>query len=405
MQPIHSDQKHAQSPIYENNKVIEELIQNLEKGIADNQINESVTDAIKQLEPAGIDAVRLPPQIAFKFASALTQFGVQNYGKLNLLNSEERTAPKEMNQIKKYDVAFSRPLAILQIALSMYRRGLELQDTNFDLSQIHDLPQLASDLEQRIKLMAENSEVLNELDTTIWSSRVASLSLNQLIELSKCLRYMNGAMRYLDLGTIQQTKNLLDTAQAVLNRGRHNPDFDLKTIHNEIAELLYNDKTGLLKRCADEAESEGNNSLKNEYLQQLNQMWDDCIFLSANPEGMKARVLNKRTFTEPLSEDQELEVRKKALEMHLKLPTELQSPGLIILAQHNLADVHRRMNQLTEAWSLLTVAMKSIQEERSRGDDNIQYSSVERNYEMVFAAISEKAFLEALAKRECDGNI
>lgn len=314
-----------------------------------NAMETALSSFIVSLSTSNIKPSQLPLKAALHLADLLTRYGISLYGG-NGPNS------------------FGYSLNTLKTSLLLFQYALKLRDDCPDLSKFQLMKEVyTSDLYTHQANMA-----IAKMDKAVWASRIACLSQQELITLSHNLRYINGALRYLQRLKIEESENLIETAAACLIAGKRNADFSLDILNNEYAELLYNDKTGLLAQKREALKTKGNTDAAKTVDAQLSRLWDECVFFSSDKKAMHGRCLNKRPFVQPFSPSEELEIRNRALEQLLASPMEQRNWVLLALAYHNLSHAYEAVNNKKDMLQSALSAMQATQKCKMQGSDNFQ---------------------------------
>lgn len=352
-------------------KIRQSKTENKEKPVVIQQLREAFSKSMEAIKTAGLDSTALPRNIALQMTEIIGRFGIEIY-------AQEGEDEEAIN-------SFRRPLAVLQAAIQMQEYALGLNENCPDLSQLESIDSLY----QEPVHSQQADQMIANLDAAKWAEKVASLDQKQLLLLPNILRYANGAMRYIAhyekiAQDLDVSEKLLKTAEACLLKGLGNPALDQVEVKNELAELKYNDVTGLLYGQMEQAEQNGDTTKAEEIKSQLEALWDECVGLSKEPAKMLARCINKRCFTEKLPPEKELELRKMALEKHLALPKEQQDPVLIALAHHNLSHVlYHKFGNIIEAMKHTEEAMKIVVDSRQKGNNNVQFTDVQKHSDFL----------------------
>ena len=310
------------------------------------------------IKTAHMDPIHLPKQVAFQLTEILNRFGIAIY------------ASKDVQD------PFQSSLDVLKTAFLMQQYALGLSSTCPNLSNLMTLDDLYTNPKVRNANATLADQAIDDLKAPIWAAKTLLLTEKQQLLIPLLLRYINGAMRYLEQSTLTRSTLLLETAEACLVSAQKKPSFNQVEVNHQLAEFKYNEMTGFLASKIEDFESKGQTVQAEETKKILSQLWDECIALSKDPEQMRARCENKRPFIEKLSPEQELDLRKSALEKHLSLPRERQNTVLIALAHHNLSHAYEKMNERVKAVKHANEAVLHVITATAKGENNIQFDSV-----------------------------
>lgn len=322
------------------------------------------TAAMNEIAKAKLDPSYLPRDIALQLSEVICRYGIKCYADNDLSHP------------------FQCSLNILQAALLMQQYGLGLSDRSPDLSALHGLDDLYNLDHLKVGNTAHVEFVMDKMEPAVWAEKAAQLPASQLVILSKTLRYINGCMRNIEPHLARQ-EALIQTAVACLQEGASKHVKNAAQINNELAEVRYNDLTGILKAKAEKFQQQGEYALAEHALEKLRQQWDECIKLSDDPDLMLSRCTNKRFFFEKVSPEEELIQRKRALEIHLSRPKECQRPILIALAWHNLSMFHQTQGNILEAVTCVNEALKVTSQCLARGENNVDLVRIRENAERL----------------------
>lgn len=329
-----------------------------------NGLKFAFSAALNEVTKAKIDPTCLPKEVALQLAEILCRYGIKCYADNDLSHP------------------FQCSLNILQAGLLMQQYALGLSDRCPDLSNINTIDDLYQLEHQREPNAAHVNFMMDKMVSKVWAERASELSPAQLVTLSKTLRYINGCIRNIEPSLMQQDV-LIKTAVACLKAGAHSHPREAACINNELAEVKYNDLTGILKAKAEMYRRLGEHDLAEEAIAELRQQWDECVKLSEDPDLMLSRCTNKRFFFEQLPPEQELIERNRALEIHLARPKECQRPILIALAWHNLSMFHQQHGNMAEAVRCVNEALKVTSQCLAHGENNVDLVKVRQNAERL----------------------
>lgn len=324
-----------------------------------SSLRRTFNSAMNAIKAANMDPIHLPKQVALQLAEILGRFGVAIY------------ANKDVQD------PFQSSLDVLKTALLMQQYALGLSSTCPDLSKLVIIDDLYTDPTVRNANVALADEAIDNLNANTWASKTLFLTEKQQLLIPNILRYSNGAMRYLEQGTLARSERLLETSEACLLAAQKKPSFNQVEVNHQLAELKYNDVTGFLAAKIEDFEARGETAQAEDTKKILTKLWDECITLSKDPEQMRARCDNKRTFIEDLTLEQEMDLRKSSLNRHLSLPKERQNIVLIALSHHNISHVYEKMGDLKKAIAHADEAVVAVIAARQKGENNVQFDSVE----------------------------
>lgn len=239
-----------------------------------SSIKEAFTTSMMCIAEAKLDPTNLPKEIALPLTDILWRFGHMLYG--------NKEAPHP----------FQSSLDVLKVAILMLEHALGLSPSCPDLSNLHSLEDLYILEHLRQKHSAEAESAIDRMDANAWSEKAILLNQQQLFLILQILRFTNGAMRFLDQVDFHRCGNLLDTAESCLLNAEDHSKFDIKEVHNQFAELVYNDLTSFTAAKAQFLEVHGRFKEARELWERLDGMWDVCEAFSSDQEKMHARCNN-----------------------------------------------------------------------------------------------------------------
>lgn len=308
-----------------------------------------------------IDPTHLPREIAAQLGEIFTRYGLAMYSN---------------NVIVK---PFESALDMLKLGILMQQYALGLSEACPDFSQVRHLDDLCKNEEVRAAFIPQANTCIDNLDPKVWAEKVRQMTQNQVIHISKAMRFANGAILFLKMNENARNEKMLATAEACIKAAQQNPKFNKADINDEMAELIYNDFTGVTSMKIEKAEKEGQSDEVKALKETLAKLWQDCVLFSKEPEKMRARCCNKRTFMEKLSLQEIADLRIQAIQAHLSLPKEKQDKVLIAFAWNNLSHAQENLGQPANAFKSVTVARAWVMECMAAGIDNIHFPAIIQN--------------------------
>lgn len=314
-------------------------------------MDQAFVNTMRAIVAKRFDPTHMPKEIALKLAEILSRYGIFLYSNSAMSNP------------------FQTSLDVLKAAFVMQQYALGLRDSCPDFSKLSNLKVLYQKDAIRMHNVALADAAIDVMNQEDWVEKVITLDQRQIFGIVKLLRYINGAIRYLNQTDVNRCGRLLDTAQACLQSIRH-------SIDNEMAELIYNDLTSFTASKAELYEKQGSMDQAQKMHSKLADLWEECVKLSKDPEKMQARCDNKRTFIEKLTPIQIVEMRQKAIERHLKLPIGRQDLHLLALAWNNCSHAQQNVGNADEAWRCSQEAVKLYHQCKAMGSQDVQLESI-----------------------------
>lgn len=323
-----------------------------------SSIKKAFEKTIGKIKENSLDPLHLPENIALKLTEILWRDGLMLYA-----NSD---APDP----------FKSSLSVFKAALVMQHYALGLADSSFDLSEIKDIEELFTSETLSAKIESAADAIADTLEPSVWAEKAVTLDQRQFVIIPQLLRYIDGAMGYLGEDNLPRSAFLLGTAEVCLNEALENPNYDQKEIKNLLAELIYNNLTGIAAKIARKYEDEGEIENAKIMWVSVEGLWNKAIELSADPQKMIARCNNKRTFVRKLTPEQNVELYKLAVEAHLALPKERQNLLLLALAWNNLSHAQIKVGNKKEGRAASDMAMEIAAKCAANSDSNVQLSYI-----------------------------
>lgn len=202
------------------------------------------------------------------------------------------------------------------------------------------------------------------------------LSGHALFVLAYNRRWLNGSCRNVeDPKESPQTRilrytNLIDTADKLLNIQFTSENKD------ELWELDYNDKPGFFKFMM-----EHDPANRQKWKEAYDKNWVDLEKLANQDDGKICRVINKMSFDIKDPAEREVQLRK-AYDRH---PTKDGTHFCIVLNNLGRTVMELRLPKLEEADDLLTRAKAIVDAHRASGFDNVNFTSIDLNYQLIKA--------------------
>lgn len=366
-----------------------------------NAFREEFTRTVSAIKSVQPNPSMLSRENALKLAQLTSRFGVAIY-------ANKEVCSGITNKSSAFKASFQYSLTVLKTSIALHQYAFGLSDRCPVVVSAESI----DDLYTHKKIVKINSAMGNaaiqNMSPSEWAEKANSLDQKQHFDLVNSLRYTSGAEGYLASekpslseriehvfvrmyhawkGIKKHSPILLATAEAILKQAQNNKDFNQKEVNHELAELYYNDMTGLYALQAEELEAKGKPELAAAKREALSQLWETCVSLSKEPDKMRFRCDNKRTFIEKLTLEQEEALRVRSLKGHLELPEERQNKLLIALSFHNLSHLFARKAQLEQdpdkkaaftshARIAASTAARIAVECQQAGINNIQFDSI-----------------------------
>lgn len=289
--------KHFRDPIHEIIQVEIDKLDKIEaaattKPVFLAELRRSLMSVMKSILEANVDPIHPPRQVAFQLTNILVRFGLACY--------ENRDMPHP----------FQSSLDVLKAALLMQHYALGLSNCCPDLSSLRLIDKLYSEKEAYEAIRPLADYAINQLNPALWSAKTFLLTEKQQLLIPDLLRYINGALRGLDQLTLRQSELLLQTAEECLKSAKTKHHYNQIEVNNHLAELKYNDFSGLLARQIKDLQVKGETEKVAEKQVELEILWIECAELSKEPEKMRARCENKRIFINEMALKDQLEQKR-----------------------------------------------------------------------------------------------
>jgi len=384
--------KKKESPLYQNLQYQISLVRSKESNYQDILANSPSSDwlvksartarawsfkyayaiAIKNITAAKVDPTHLPREVALQLVEILWLNGLLLYA--------NKEAPHPFQSAM--DV-FKTAIPMLEYALGLYETCPDLSDAKNieDLYSLEHLRRNHSDLA---------NDTIQRMNANQWAEKAVNLKEEELLYIPQLLRYTKGAMDYLEQNDLVQSQHLLSTAEACLHKAQENPTFDQREVSNQLAELIYNNLTGFAAEQAKYYEKEGQHEKAQEFWAKIENYWSECVKLSSEPAKMLARCYNKRTFIKELTPQENLALRKLAVEAHLALPKEQQNSVLIALAWNNLSHAQEEVGDFYSAVEAVMQANAKAKECQARGESDVQLTYVFDNVKRIEEKLADQ---------------
>jgi len=321
------------------------------------------TEIKKTIAGSGVNPTQMPREAALKLSEIFTRYGITLYS-------------------NKYQAGlhpFNSSLFVFKYALLMQEYALRLSDKSPDITTIEKLKDIYKDSEVVKESSTEENkadDVMATMSPTKWAEMADKLTQHELFQFTDLLSSINGAIHYLGKTDLEKCENLLQTVQLALLKAQDNPNYDAVATKDRLAEFLYNEMTGYFAFKIDYFEKQGNTVQAETLKNVLKELWPYCVKLSKEPELMAARCSNKRTFIEKLTGQEELEMRKQAVDAYKSLPAEKRPTKLLALGLNNLAWSYENLGDLKNAFECSKEANQYAFECFTKGDTDGQLTQV-----------------------------
>lgn len=344
-----------------------------------NSFEQGLITTLADLKAAHITPTRMPKKIAHQLGEMLTRYAITLYSNPEAPNGKFQTS-----------------LDVLKLGILVHQYALGLRSACPDLSKMKSLKEIIANAPS---FAAEADQVIFNMDPKLWSQKAGNLSQTQLLNLVTHLRYCAGAIRYLDNGkrtpaSLQFRDALLRTAEKCLQSGLTNPSYVFDDIKDHLAELKYNEMTGLLAVQAEQATKAGQSDKAEALTQELHTVCEEMIMLSKKPTLMKARITNKSAaaLLTPHTTEEKIAKFKQAIAIYQTLDKTEQDPLLLALWHNNLSLTIQELedDHLKEAFESANEAWAICIELKAKGINDSQMKSVEDNYLNLIEKMKEK---------------
>lgn len=256
-------------------------IETLKKNISEQVLqfntlcNKKFDKIISGIHSADFELADVPKVLALQLSALMIHYATFNLGKLHLTYPGE----KLRDERQKDEAAFKRPLIILQAALVLQGYALDLCEFP-DFSYADDLIDLSAAPARQQEVVDAFQHIVPALHSGEFARRSSHLNPLELMNFSKCLRYINRAMLNLlsrnrlpsDPNFLQVAESVLDTAHSALSGMPRDPSIDLDGIYNERYKLVFKDFAKWCQWRAEAAKLQGDGSARTEPMEKLTQM-------------------------------------------------------------------------------------------------------------------------------------